>query len=163
VCVCYLYSEKGPLPFFTLSLSFLHSFFAFFFALSCFRYSGCFALCLSSLFLPFCGCLCGCFLFFSLSHSLVRPTLRPILFDWEVLVCFQSLRWMSTTHRSHPNSLLLSFYRYVSFVTIITAPSRNAHKNLSELVWLRCISTSSWFSPLLLLLFSVRYRHLCQI
>jgi hypothetical protein len=69
---------------------------------------------------------------------------------------------LSTTHRSQHKSLLSDRCRYVLLVTVDTATNRNAFSVLSEPVRSRCISTSQWYSPLLLLLFYVRYRPPCQ-
>lgn len=115
----------------------------------------------SLLWLPPC---CACFLFFSsLSLTLVRPALCPIFFDWEVLVCVAKVSdGLSTNHRSHPRSLLSARYHYVFIIRVDTATSRNTRCVLSKPVRSKCISTIQWYSPLLLLLFCVRYRHPCQ-
>jgi hypothetical protein len=165
-CVWYLYSEKEPLPFsqsVSVSVSVFPSFvLRLFFCVVVFPLHRVFC----SLSLSFSSLVVApavvVFFFFSLSHYLVQPALCPIFVDWEALVCFLSLWWMSTLNRSRHNSLLSAGCCYVLFITVVTATSRNAYSVLSEPVCSRCISTSLWYSPLLLLLFSARYRHRCQ-
>ncbi len=170
MCVCVFgicTAKKNLFLSFTLSLSFLHSF-----ILRLFFYPVVSATAAVLRSLPL-----------SLSLSSPRLWLRLLwLFSFFLSLtlscgrlCVPSFligkRWsgstvsdgLSTTHRrSQHESLLSARCRYVLLVTFDTATNRNAYIVLSEPVCSRCISTSLWDLPLLLLLFYVRYSPPCQ-
>lgn len=101
------------------------------------------------------------FFFFSPSLVVVRSALCPIFFDFEAVVCF-SLWWMSKSHKSRHNNRLLAGCYLLFYILLDTATDRYTISVRREHVYSTCISISQWFLSLLLLLFSVRYRHHCQ-